>query len=92
MLSGGAAWRSVAYGHRGPRGCEATSPVQIRGGSVVRHGDKLTMQQATRWAQRVERHMGSWRWGKVLKKRQSLSQAVTKAEENKLEEIKRHAG
>lgn len=33
-------WRSVEYGQRGPRGCETTSPVQIRVGSVVRHREK----------------------------------------------------
>lgn len=33
-------WRSVEYGHRGPRGCEATSPVQIGADSVVRHEDR----------------------------------------------------
>lgn len=33
-------WRSVEYGHRGFRGWETSFPVQIRAGSVLRHGDK----------------------------------------------------
>lgn len=78
----------MEYGHRGPRGCEATSPVQIGAGSVVRQ----TIQQARHWAHKVQRPMGSWRWEKASKKRQSLSQALKSAEKNELEEIKRHAG
>jgi hypothetical protein len=60
----------VGYGHGGPRGCDATSPVQIGDGSVVRRGDKHLVQPAKPGAGPKE-WRGPWAprgWGKFQRR------------------------